>query len=267
MEAFYIMAEHRRMHMKILRTQAPSFTPGHVDLTGLTEYRGIPLATGCSVTREALLKEDNCLDLREAGCVALQDRSTDDASTYAIANTHAINDAIHELHAAGGGTLIIPAGTFRVYTVCLRSNVNLLFEDGSCLQAARPNVWDEDGRQILWAEDHDADGNPGNYLQPTANLFAGLQDNGHTYFENSMFFADGQENIMLYGNGLIDGSQTDEEGRVIPVLTGFDPPNPVNRSQRPGVWHGNKCLALIRCRRLVLSGLKILNGGHFAIIT
>ena len=253
--------------MKIIRTKAPAFTDRHVDLTGLTSYRGVKLATGCTVTKESLLREENCLDLREAGCVALEDRAEGDASTYAIANTRAVNEAIGRLNAMGGGTLVIPAGTFRVYTVCLRSRVNLCFEEGSCLQAARTDVWDEHGRQIMTAEDREPDGTPGNYLRPQANIFAGLQDNGHTYFENSMFFADGQEDIMLYGSGLIDGSQRDESGCVIPVLTGFDPPNPVNRSDRPTVWHGNKCLALVRCRRLVLSGLSILNGGHFAIIT
>ena len=253
--------------MKVIRTGAPAFESHHVELAGLTEYRGVRLATGCTVTKEELLKEDVRIDLREAGCVALEDRADGDAATYAIANTRAVNAAIEELHRQGGGTLVIPAGTFRVYTVCLRSRVNLYFEEGSCLQAARPDVWDERGQQILWAEDHEADGAPGNYLRPQANLYAGLQDNGHTYFENSMFFADGQEDFMLYGSGLIDGSQTDKCGRVVPVLTGFDPPNPQHRSDSPDRWHGNKCLALIRCRRLVLSGLKILNGGHFAIIT
>lgn len=253
--------------MKTIRTAAPAFAPRHVDLTGLTSYRGVPLATGCSVTPEELLKEDRLLDLRAAGCVALEDRAAGDTCTHAIANTEAINAAIRMLNAQGGGTLVVPRGTFRVYTVQLLSRVNLKLEEGSVLQAARTDVWDEQGMPFQQAEDHYPDGTPGNYLRPVANLWAGLQDNGHTYFENSLFYADGQTDIMVYGSGLIDGSQTDETGRIVPVLTGFDPPDPVMRADCPPRWHGNKGFALVRCRRLVLSGIRILNGGHFAIIT
>lgn len=57
--------------MKIIRTAAPEVEQHPINLAGLTEYRGVKLATGCKVTREELLKEDNCLDMRAAGCVAL----------------------------------------------------------------------------------------------------------------------------------------------------------------------------------------------------
>ena len=41
------------------------------------------------------------------------------------------------------------------------------------------------------------------------NLYAGLQDHGHTYFANSLFYAADKHDIMIYGEGLIDGSYMD----------------------------------------------------------
>ena len=73
---------------------------------------------------------------------------------------------------------------------------------------------------------------------------------------------------MIYGEGLIDGSYVDDEGIVQNVLQGGDPSNPEKRTDpgHQGTWYGNKGLSLVRCENIVLDGIKILNGGHFAII-
>ena len=45
-------------------------------------------------------------------------------------------------------------------------------------------------------------------------------------------------------------------------------PTPKNRTDRgySSTWYGNKAIALVRCENVVLDGIRILNGGHFAII-
>lgn len=238
----------------------------HIDLTGLTEYKGVKLATGASITKEALLKEDNKIDIAEAGAVALEARSADDTDTYAIENTEVINRVIRSLAAAGGGTVVVPEGTFRVYTVELQSNVNIYLSEGAVLQAAKPRRFDRNGNSTSEAEDFHADGTPGNYLQPEVNIYAGLQDNGHTYFANSLVYAADKSNIMIYGEGLLDGSQMDSEGVLEQVLQGSDPSNPSDRTETVSTWFGNKGIALVRCENIVLSGFNILNCGHFGII-
>lgn len=240
----------------------------HIDLTGLTEYQGVKLATGATVTKESLLNEGRTVSITDAayGAVALEDRAGDDADTHAIENTEAINKAILDMHEAGGGTVVFPAGTFRSYTIQLQDNVNLYLEEGCVVQAAKTAMFDREGKQTGEAEDSYADGTPGNYLQPEVNIYAGLQDGGHTHFANSLIYAADKKNIMIYGEGRLDGSQLNDEGSLDQVLMGNDPGNPADRTGQNTVWYGNKAVALVRCENVVLSGFDILNGGHFAII-
>lgn len=87
----------------------------------------------------------------------------------ALANQAAINDAIAAAVQAGGGTVVIPAGTYKTYTIRLASNVGLhLASPDTVLRAAVPG---EDG---------------GYYDAAEANPFIGLQDQGHSHFRNSL---------------------------------------------------------------------------------
>ena len=240
---------------------------GYIDLTGLTEYKGIKLATGATVTKESLLKENYKVYIKNFGAVALEDRAQGDIGTYAIKNTKAINAAISDVAAHGGGTVVFPAGTFRTYTIKLESNVNLYMEEGCVIQAARTTIYGSDGKIISLAEDFDENGDPGNYLKPEVNIYAGLQDGGHSHFANSLIYAADKKNIMIYGEGLLDGSQINGEGYRDQVLAGRDPSNPSDRTGQTDAWYGNKAISFLRCDSIVLSGFNILNGGHFAIIT
>ena len=80
----------------------------------------IPEATGASITKEVLLKEENRLSINELEgyCENMPPKEC----------TELINKGIEVLHKAGGGTLVFPAGSYRVYTIVLLSNVNLLLE-------------------------------------------------------------------------------------------------------------------------------------------
>jgi len=220
----------------------------------VTETVEIKVATGATVTKEALLKENKTVSILDFGAKALEDRAAGDKDTYAIENTQAINAAIAQMAAQGGGTVLFPAGTFRSYTIELKSNVNLYLDENCVVQAASPG------------EDKHEDGSNGNYLQPEVNIYAGLQDGGHTYFANSLLYAADEKNIMIYGEGRLDGSQMRDDGTLTQVLNGNDPGNPSDRTGQTRSWYGNKAIALVRCENIVLADFDILNGGHFAII-
>src|SRR5579875_1815192 len=51
-------------------------------------------------------------------------------------DTAAINQAIERVAAAGGGTLVFPAGTYLCFTIRLKSNVDLYLSGGCTIQAA-----------------------------------------------------------------------------------------------------------------------------------
>ncbi|HEY0459453.1 MAG TPA: glycosyl hydrolase family 28-related protein [Pyrinomonadaceae bacterium] len=56
----------------------------------------------------------------------------------------AINRTIEAAAKAGGGTVFFPAGTYRSFSVRLKSNITLYFDQGSVLLAANPT--DGDGK-------------------------------------------------------------------------------------------------------------------------
>lgn len=206
-------------------------------------------ATGASVRPEALSK-DSIFPITDFG-----------ASPQATPadNARAINSAIlaASLH---GGTVVFPAGTFYTYTIRLASNVNLYLENGSVISAAKTDIRRSYEKQT---------GEGGNYDEPEANPYVGIQDHGHSYFANSLVYGANLENIMIYGQGLFTGGRFDPESGILEyVLQGGDPPEPTDREARghQGEWFGNKGLALVRCRNIVLKDFSITIGGHFAII-
>src|SRR5262245_22524619 len=50
----------------------------------------------------------------------------------------AINNAIEAAAAAGGGTVLIPAGTYACYSIRLKSNIALYLDQGATILAAEP---------------------------------------------------------------------------------------------------------------------------------
>lgn len=210
----------------------------------------IKQATGATITFEDLYKEKTYL-ITDFGAKPNEEP---------LMNTRAIQNAIESACLAGGGTVVIPNGDFKIYTIRLKSKVNLYLAKNAVLHAARTQITNSYQRQ---------QGEGGNYDEPEINLYAGLQDHGHTYFSNSMIYGKELENVMIYGEGLIDGSRMDDKtGYREYVLQGGDPfDNPMrNEKGHIGEWFGNKAIALVRCKNIVLKGFSVLIGGHFAII-
>lgn len=210
----------------------------------------VETATGCPFHSDKLLKENIKLDIIEFGA---------GIDISPVENTRAINEAIKKVHEAGGGTVVIPGGDFKIYTIRLMDNVNLYLSKGSVLHAARTNI------KNSYEVQH---GEGGNYDEPEVNIYAGLQDHGHTYFANSMIYGREVKNVMIYGPGLIDGSYLNDKGELEHVLMGGDPYEPIMRAQpgHQGEWFGNKAIALDKCENIALCDFSIVAGGHFAII-
>ena len=218
----------------------------------------IPRATGCTVRREDLRRKEALFPVTDFGVKP---------GGAAAANTQGIRAAMEAAARSGGGTVVFPAGEYKTYTIRLRSRVNLYLEKDAVVRAARTDIRDLARDDIDFHMNQKGEG--GNYDEPEVNPYVGLQDHGHSYFANSLLYGADVHDVMIYGEGLLDGSDLIPETGVREyVLQGGDPQEPDRRDARGhrGQWFGNKCLALLRCRRVVLSGFGIRIGGHFAVI-
>ena len=206
-------------------------------------------ATGCTVTARQLEKNKKEYNVRDYGVVP---------GGNPVENTAGINRAISEA-SQGGGTVVIPEGEYKTYTIRLMSDVNLCIEKGAVIRAARCDV------DIAYETQ---EGEGGQYDEPEVCLYAGLQDHGHTYFANSLVYGKELENVMICGEGLFDGSFQDENGYTRYALLGGDPEENEyrNRPGNTGKWFGNKGIALVNCRNVVFKDFSIVDAGHFAII-
>src|SRR5215213_10604534 len=99
----------------------------------------------------------------------------------------AINKAIDAAAAAGGGTVLFTAGTYRSFSIRLKSNVGLYLDQGATILAADPR--DGDGKYDL----------------PEPNQWDPYQDFGHSHWRNSLIWGENLENISILGPGRIDG--------------------------------------------------------------
>jgi len=160
----------------------------------------------------------------------------------------AINKAIEAAVAAGGGTVFFPAGTYLCFTIRLRSNVDLYLSRGCTIQAAdspRP---------------HESTGYNGGVYDAAepAGYFAAYTDYGHAHWRNSLFYAEQQQNFSVMGTGMIFGKglSNGHTGAVGGYTTFI--------AEQPGV--GNKVFGLKNCRNVLLRDLRVLKGGHFAML-
>jgi polygalacturonase len=203
----------------------------------------IPVATGSGVIR---LPELNgaTFDIRSFG-------AGPDAS--ALRNQKAINAAINAAASAGGGTVLIPSGRFKTYSIRMKSHVGLHFSAAdSVLQAAVPGIGaGQDG---------------GFYDAPEANPFIGLQDEGHSHWANSLISIMDAEDVTISGPGLIDGGRRTLDGLTEPVLTGGDPRESSDRTRAGEPGGANKAIGLKNARNVVFRDFRIRNGGHMAIL-
>jgi polygalacturonase len=172
----------------------------------------------------------------------------------------AINKAIEAAVAAGGGTVLVPAGTYLSGSIHLQSNIRFEIGAGATILGAPQelNVYDETEPYSL----------------------GGYQDGGHCYFHNSLIWGENLTNVFITGNGTIQGSildRVDEQGhevvrgltrsdKVLDKMVGFDQFDPPVTNSAPPVRLGNKAIALKLCKNVLIRDVTIYRGGHFAIL-
>ncbi len=156
-------------------------------------------------------------------------------------DTPAVNRAIHAAAAAGGGTVLFPAGTYLCYSIKLKSCIALYLDEGAVILAAGTP---REGMQ------------PNGYDVAEANgPWEIYQDFGHNHWHNSLIWGEGLHDLAILGPGRIWGKGL-SSGRADDLETPL--------AEKPGV--GNKAIALKNCCNVILRDFSILAGGHFAIL-
>ena len=155
-------------------------------------------------------------------------------------DTSAINRAIDECAAHGGGAVYFRAGSYLCYSIHLRSKVALYLDQGATIVAADP------------AADAGHSYDPAESNKPWEEY----QDYGHNHWRNSLIWGEGLDDVSILGPGLIWG-----KGLSRGWPAGRDT-GPV--AENPGV--ANKAIALKNCRNVILRDFSILHGGHFGIL-
>jgi polygalacturonase len=174
---------------------------------------------------------DGLFDVRDYG-------ATGDGSTI---DSGAINRAIEAASQAGGGTVRFPAGQYASYSIRLRSRVRLYLDHGAIVLAAEPPPHGSVTGGYDLPEDSMASRHP-------------YQDFGHSHWRNSLIWGIDLHDIAIEGQGLIWGRGL--------VNGDFEPGRPP--AMQPGV--GNKAIALLGCRNVLLKDFSILLAGHFGVL-
>jgi polygalacturonase len=205
----------------------------------------------------------------------------------------AINKAIEAASAAGGGTVIFPAGTYMSFSIRLKSHVDLFLAQGCTIEAAASP---KDGETTGYM------GGTYDTAEPNTAWDA-YQDYGHNHWHNSLFWGEEISDISITGPGLIYGKGLSwgAETRTGPPRTGFGPERMAGAAAAPGagatpgagggqgaarpaggfvprsrgdypIYHanqagvGNKAIALKNCHNITLRDFSILKGGHFGLL-
>ena len=141
----------------------------------------------------------------------------------------AINNAIAAAGAAGGGTVTFPAGNYLCGSIHLTNcpaNLTLYLSNNAAILASGTAIDAEE-----------------------ANPWSQYQDEGHSYFHNSLIWGANLTNFTIAGPGQINGN-----GNLAAHPSGFVP-----------AGQGDKALCLVSCTGVTITGITITNGGWFGL--
>ena len=161
----------------------------------------------------------------------------------------AINKAIEAAAAAGGGTVVFPAGNYLSFSIRLKSHVDLYLSQGSAIVAADSPLPNQTTGYM---------GGTYDAAEPKTAWDA-YQDYGHNHWHNSLLWGDGISDFSITGPGLIWG-----KGLSFGAGRAARGNYPVYQAEQAGV--GNKILGLKNCHNVTLRDFSMLKGGHFAIL-
>jgi len=158
----------------------------------------------------------------------------------------AINQAISAAAEAGGGTVLLPAGTYLSGSIHLQSNIHLLIDAGATVLGAPQslNVYDE--------------------TEPFPGI--AYQDGGHCYFHNSLIWGENLTNVFITGHGTINGGGLTRDSGILDKMCGYDHFQRLNTNVFKPVRLGNKAIALKLCKNVLIRDITIFHGGHFGIL-
>lgn len=137
----------------------------------------------------------------------------------------AVNAAIAAAGAAGGGIVTFPAGTYLCGSIHLTNNLTLYLSNNA----------------VIWASTNDIDPHE-------SSSYSSYQDEGHSYFHDSLIWGSKLTNLTFAGPGKIDGHK------------GLTTGNPSSATP------GDKALCLVMCSNITITDITITNGGHFGIL-
>jgi polygalacturonase len=161
----------------------------------------------------------------------------------------AINAAIEAASAAGGGTVVFPAGVYACFSIRLKSFVALYLQQGATVLAADSPL---PGQTTGYMG--------GNYDSAESNTaWDSYQDYGHNHWHNSLIWGEEIHDFGIFGPGLIWGKGLSHGGGK-----GARGNYPVFRAEQAGV--GNKAIALKNCHNVIFSDFSLLKGGHFGLL-
>ena len=141
--------------------------------------------------------------------------------------TEDLQSYIDDCSANGGGNIVFNKGEYVLSTVFLKSNVNIVLEEGAVLLGA-PSFYD--------------------YCFHEKIDYPLYQDESHSFFHCSMFVGIDCENISITGKGKIDMRSVWDEDNV-----------------RNIVHRGAKCIALKECKNIAIKGVTVNNCTDLAI--
>ncbi len=158
----------------------------------------------------------------------------------------AIDAAINAAAKAGGGTVLLTAGTYLSGSIHLQSNIHLLIDAGATILGAPQSMKAYDETEPF----------PG----------VAFQDGGHCYFHNSLIWGENLTNVFISGHGTINGGGLEHNPKILDEMCGYNHFPVPNATNYPPVRIGNKSIALKLCRNVVIRDITIFHGGHFAIL-
>ena len=158
----------------------------------------------------------------------------------------AINRAIDAAFQGGGGTVIVPAGTYLSGSIHLKCNIHLLIDAGATILGAPQslNAYDE--------------------TEPFPS--GAYQDGGHCYFHNSLIWGENLTNVFITGHGMITGGGLERDPKILDEMCGITHFGTPNKTNFPPVRIGNKAIALKLCRNVLIRDITIFHGGWFGIL-
>jgi len=195
--------------------------------------------------RKVLLSCCLCLTSHLAGAADYNIVTYGAKADTTVLSSAALQRAVDECAAAGGGRVVVPSGSYKTGSIVLKSNVHLYLEEGATLYGSTR------------LEDY----------QPMKSDYVSLRTQTTTI---QLIYADGVRNVTISGHGTIDGRgrafkkmSWNDEGITRPHLLRFIQSNDIIvrdvTLRNSGCWMQH----YLACDRVTIEGIKVVNRNNY----